>query len=168
MPRYGRNPKAGLTERVCQVCGQSYQPYRDNQRACSRPCRERLPDRADAAKVYRARPDIRDRKNAARRVDVNPSARDSNLRSSLRRYGITLDEYERMVETQGGRCAICGERPDPAGVKAASRLHLDHDHVTGRNRGLLCVRCNPGVGYFRDDPALLRAAADYIDRHRRP
>lgn len=82
-----------------------------------------------------------------------------------RLYGLTLVEYQTMLERQQGRCAICGDAPDPDGVKAASRLHVDHDHATGANRELLCGRCNQGVGFFRDDPQLLRSAAEYIERH---
>jgi hypothetical protein len=72
-----------------------------------------------------------------------------------------------MLASQDGRCAICGDPPDPNGVRATSRLHVDHDHVTNQNRDLLCSRCNQGVGFFRDDPQLLRAAAEYIERHRK-
>ena len=75
-----------------------------------------------------------------------------------RAYGITPDEYDRMYEAQGGVCAICGGRAGGRG-----RLHVDHDHRTKNVRALLCSRCNPGVGMFVDDPALLRAAADYLE-----
>jgi hypothetical protein len=73
-----------------------------------------------------------------------------------------------MVEAQRNRCAICGDEPVAGGVKAASRLHVDHDHATGKVRDLLCNRCNQGIGYFKDDPDLFAAAADYIRRHRTP
>jgi Recombination endonuclease VII len=89
-----------------------------------------------------------------------------NLRTNLRRYGLTPEQLAEKVAAQGNCCAICGEPPDPSGIKAASRLHVDHDHVTGVNRDLLCVRCNQGIGYFKDDPVLFRAAAEYIERHR--
>lgn len=72
-----------------------------------------------------------------------------------------------MLAEQDGRCAICGEPPDPNGVRASSRLHVDHDHTTGENRSLLCTRCNQGLGYFRDDPDLIEAAARYIRNHRK-
>jgi len=73
-----------------------------------------------------------------------------------RTYKLRKSQLADMRAAQGGRCAICG---DPA-------QHLDHDHETGATRQLLCQRCNHGLGLFRDDPALLHAAALYIDAHR--
>lgn len=72
-----------------------------------------------------------------------------------------------MYEAQGGVCAICRKPADPYGVRAASRLHVDHDHLTGAVRALLCNNCNRGIGYLADSPELLRAAADYIAAHKR-
>lgn|SRR5882757_2381911 len=162
-----KGQQEGLDPRTCPVCGSSYQPYRDSQRACSRRCRDRLPDRAAASRFYRAQPEIRERKNVARRVETDPARSEVNLRQNLRRYGLAIQQYEAMIKAQENRCAICGNQPDPQGVKSASRLHVDHDRKTGAVRSLLCVRCNPGIGYFLDDPAVLRAAADYIERHRK-
>jgi hypothetical protein len=71
------------------------------------------------------------------------------------RYGLPKDEFRRLTEAQAGLCAICGG-PDPKG------LCVDHDHQTGAVRGLLCHRCNFGLGNFDDDPSLLRAAAAYL------
>lgn len=76
-----------------------------------------------------------------------------------RKYGISLADYERMFEAQGGVCAICGEaRPEER------TLHVDHDHATGVIRGLLCFRCNNALGDFREEYELFRRAADYLDR----
>ncbi len=75
-------------------------------------------------------------------------------------YGITLEDYERLLAAQGGVCAICGA-PSP-GPKETN-FHVDHDHVTGRLRGLLCECCNIGIGYF-DSPDHLGKAADYLRR----
>jgi hypothetical protein len=61
---------------------------------------------------------------------------------------------------------ICGSPAKPNGIKAESRLHQDHDHVTGQTRDLLCSNCNKGLGCLGDDPERLRAAAAYIERHR--
>ncbi|HJX42925.1 MAG TPA: endonuclease VII domain-containing protein, partial [Geodermatophilus sp.] len=74
-----------------------------------------------------------------------------------RRYGITAEEADAMLAAQGGLCAIC---------RGAPAAHVDHDHQTGRVRQLLCFGCNGGLGQFRDDPAALRAAAGYVERHR--
>ena len=71
-----------------------------------------------------------------------------------------------MLSGQGGLCAICGQPPKPDGVRAAGRLHVDHDHVTGAVRALLCNECNRALGYLRDDPNLMRAAAEYVELHR--
>jgi hypothetical protein len=75
----------------------------------------------------------------------------------LRTHGITRAELDALRAAQNNRCAICGE---------AGPGHLDHDHETGETRRLLCQRCNQGLGLFRDNPAFLRAAADYVEFHR--
>ena len=72
------------------------------------------------------------------------------------RYGIGVDDFDRLVAEQGGLCAICG-RPDPE--------HVDHSHATGAVRGILCFNCNGGLGQFRDSVDALRAAAAYLDAH---
>jgi hypothetical protein len=83
-------------------------------------------------------------------------------------YGITPEEYDAMYEGQQGRCAICGDLKDSwqpgMGVEGRSRfLVVDHDHKTRRVRGLLCTRCNVGIGQFREDPVIMRAAILYVD-----
>jgi hypothetical protein len=75
-----------------------------------------------------------------------------------RRYGITAGEAEFMLRAQAGVCAIC---------QSAAATQVDHDHETSAVRALLCFNCNGGLGQFRDDPAVLRAAADYVEEHRR-
>ena len=125
-----------------------------------------MPDVRAVTKAYFDRPDVRERKNSVRRVDTNPARREVNFRGNLAKYGVTPDQHAAMMEAQGNRCIICGNPPKPDGVRAASRLHIDHDHVTGKIRDLICNHCNRGVGALRDDPALMRAAAEYIERHR--
>lgn len=77
-------------------------------------------------------------------------ARNYHLR---RRYGITVEHFERMFAEQGGLCAICREAPAE---------HVDHDHATGRVRALLCFNCNGALGQFRDRPELMLAAYAYL------
>lgn len=86
------------------------------------------------------------------------TARGEDRRAVLRVHGLTVDDYERMVAAQAGCCLICGDVP--------ARLYVDHDHDTGAIRGLLCNLCNRAIGQLRDDPAILRRAADYIDASR--
>lgn len=90
--------------------------------------------------------------NTRRSRDRSGGSRKYHL---LRRYGITIEQYDAMVEAQGGLCALCRERPPE---------HVDHDHVTGAVRGVLCSCCNQGLGNFRDSVASLRAAVDYLER----
>jgi hypothetical protein len=73
-----------------------------------------------------------------------------------RRYGITAEEADALLEAQGGLCVIC---------KVAPAVHVDHDHATGAVRALLCFNCNGGLGQFKDDPDVLRAAAEYVEFH---
>lgn len=85
--------------------------------------------------------------------------RDQELR---RKYGITLEQYNQMLDDQGGLCALC-EKPPVVGKHKV--LCVDHCHDTNRVRKLLCSECNIGLGKFKDDPALLIAAAEYVQRH---
>jgi hypothetical protein len=82
-----------------------------------------------------------------------------------RLYKLTPEQHDAMLAEQHGLCALCGNPPDPNGVRAASRLHVDHDHESKQVRQLLCLDCNRGLGAFLDNPDLLRKAADYLDHH---
>jgi hypothetical protein len=82
-------------------------------------------------------------------------------RSRLKRtFGITPEDYDAMLAEQAGGCAICGGPP----VAGAAFFDVDHDHLTGRVRGLLCRACNLGLGKFRDRPLLLAHAIRYLAR----
>lgn len=84
--------------------------------------------------------------------------REHNRRAKLLRlFGLTVEEFDALLDAQGGACAIC-ESP----CRTGKRLAVDHDHGTGDVRGLLCAACNRGLGYFRDDPNLLVRAAAYL------
>jgi hypothetical protein len=83
------------------------------------------------------------------------------LRKRLNRYGLTHEAFLRMLADQGDRCAIC-RTAEPTGIGWC----VDHDHVTGQVRGVLCDYCNQGLGRLRDDPDVILAAAKYVQRHR--
>jgi hypothetical protein len=149
--------------------------------------REKYTDAEWSALMERKR-EARRRYGAANREQVaayNKRYRDEN-RSSIRNYnrkrrqnsaecrlldaashrrralwslcGIGVPQYEAASAALDGKCAIC-EQACPTG----NRLAVDHDHGTGAYRGLLCMRCNIGLGKFRDRPDLLRKAADYLE-----
>lgn len=76
------------------------------------------------------------------------------------RYGLTEADYEALLERQGGGCAICGS--PTVRDRTRNQLYVDHDHQTGRVRGLLCSPCNSGLGAFRDSRDLLLVAVSYL------
>lgn len=75
-----------------------------------------------------------------------------------KKYGMTPEDYNDMLHSQGYRCAIC----DTEEWAVERGLRVDHDHDDGHVRGLLCNKCNLGLGNFKDDPSLLRKALDYL------
>lgn len=77
----------------------------------------------------------------------------------MRTFGITIEQYDAMLAEQGGGCAICGRRPSET-----ISLHVDHDHETGRIRGLLCFRCNNSLGDLDDSQDLLWAPCGTCSR----
>ena len=87
-------------------------------------------------------------------------ARKSQLKLS---YGITIEEYDVMLAQQDYKCAICNTDKPTGKWKVFA---VDHCHVTGEVRGLLCNECNRGMGLLRDNADLLRKAADYLDSHK--
>lgn len=77
-----------------------------------------------------------------------------------RRYGISLKEYENLLEKQNGVCAIC--KAPNTDRRRYPYLHVDHCHSTGKVRGLLCPVCNKALGLFRDNTKILQRAINYI------
>jgi len=80
--------------------------------------------------------------------------------NNLKRYGITIEEYESLLASQFWACAICGRDEE----EFEGRLHIDHDHITGKVRGLLCRKCNSILGYADDDIDVIRKAIAYLER----
>ncbi len=77
----------------------------------------------------------------------------------MRSYGIDSYDYERLAAAHDGCCWICGNRPKPG----KRRLAVEHDHKTGRVRGLACWSCNKLLAAARDNPDIMRTAAEYIE-----
>lgn len=72
------------------------------------------------------------------------------------RYGLSAEMYNALLATQGGGCAICGQ------TKTRRRLDVDHNHITGKVRGLLCGKCNRAISQAEDNPERLMRMADYL------
>ena len=79
----------------------------------------------------------------------------------IERYGITVDDYENLLVSQNYCCAICGTHVS----KLPKRLHIDHDHETGVVRGLLCFKCNYGLGMFNDSINKIQSLIKYLKNH---
>lgn len=163
-------------QKQCRRCGEQ-KPSTEFVRDKSRPdgrypyC---IPCHRTSSKGYRDRRTPEQKAWAAeqdaerRRIrDANDEVRakylsDSQTYALQKRYGISTVEYLAMMEAQGGRCAICGETPDPNAKKGRRRLGVDHDHTTGAVRGLLCFPCNVGLGNFKDNVDVMSRAIAYL------
>ena len=94
------------------------------------------------------------------RVDVGRRT-EIVIHNRKRRYGISPQDLVAMFKAQEYKCACCSDLLP----EVTRHVHIDHDHNTGAVRGVVCRDCNMALAYGRDDPARLRAAADYLERH---
>lgn len=110
---------------------------------------------------YRRANLLRIRENEARsRAKRRVQERERHFK---RKYGLTLAERDAIFASQGFRCAIC--QTDKPGRAQGWGWHVDHDHATDTVRAILCHHCNIALGAARDNPAILRMMADYIEQH---
>ena len=96
-------------------------------------------------------------------TEATESYKDKTL---IRKYGITLDDYNLMLEDQGGVCAICGlaeYAKSNSGNDGTKLMAVDHNHESGTVRGLLCARCNMAIGLLMDDRRVLLSAIEYLE-----
>jgi hypothetical protein len=101
---------------------------------------------------------LRSYRQATPHLEKNRALRDS--------FGLSLDEYSKMLEAQGGVCAICNQPETHKRNGKLKALAVDHDHKSGAIRGLLCSDCNTGIGKLKDDPKVLQSAIQYLtSRH---
>lgn len=90
--------------------------------------------------------------------DIQYKTWERNLR---RNYRMTPDDFNKLWKDQDGKCAICQVDMQPRGRKPDAAA-VDHNHATGEVRGLLCRACNHGIGCLKDNPDVLKAAAEYL------
>ena len=101
-------------------------------------------------KKYRSKPGIREKQNETRRKW-----------NRVKLYNFPPELYDQKFAEQGNACAICGT--DTPGGKG--QFHADHDHETNQPRGVLCHNCNVALGNFQDNPEILRAAIEYLNKY---
>ena len=134
-----RADKLGLPlgHKPCSVCGTVFKYEHNGNKFCSTKCRLT--------------------RKQEHRAHVQSKAYKAEERAN--KYGMTLEQLEALEEAAGHQCQICGvhEKDAPKG-----RLHVDHDHETGKVRGLLCQQCNHGLGMFKDDVSQLSKAIEYL------
>lgn len=164
----------GMEIRSCAQCGDDFEVVKRSRRKfCSKRCKnraaalrhqERLRESKRGRSCANCGEKISQDKLASARY-CSEKCRKAHAGPMIRRravlkanYGLTIEDYEARLASQGGGCAICGAKVCPTG----RQMSVDHDHATGRVRGILCARCNHGLGQFRDNPDLLRAAINYL------
>ncbi len=154
LEEFRKNPsgKYGRSAR-CAVCLDAYDKayYEANKEKWQERERLRREEDPEALKTKN--------REAAARHRANPE-NTIRLRYMKTRYGITPEQFLEMEKGQGGVCAICGGPP----TGRYKRFHVDHDHATGKVRGLLCFMCNILLGNARDKPGILEAAVVYLAR----
>lgn len=103
-------------------------------------------------------------KDVKRRREANPTLYKARRQAVLRKYkyGLTAEDFQRLLVQQDHKCAIGRE---PLTGDSLGRVSVDHDHTTGKVRGILCYGCNWGLGHFRDDVSKLQAAIAYLRKN---
>jgi hypothetical protein len=76
-----------------------------------------------------------------------------------RKYNLSIEEYESLIESQNNSCKVCGT---PAKNNTKGKLYIDHCHTTNKVRGLLCMKCNSALGLLNDDKKLIQNLLDYL------
>jgi hypothetical protein len=163
---------------TCMGCGKIFEAHRyrqETRKFCSRACRGnsetvscsrcgiQVTRQANKLRRYRKVFCSRECMSAWQRENSHDSQRyeAAVIRHRARTYGLSEQQYTRLWKQQRGRCAICHVDLAPGKTKGLSP-HIDHCHVTGEVRGILCGPCNFGLGCLRDDPQRIQAAIDYL------
>lgn len=136
-------------------------------------CEQHLPiDRFYIQTGYNGKPYPMSRCKSCNVVKVREWSRSAKAKARRRendlakKFKLTPAAYDAMLAAQGDVCAICrNPETHPGHSGTPRRLVVDHDHDTGMVRGILCSRCNQGVGYFSDSIATLEAAIAYLKKH---
>lgn len=155
-----KNYQANREKRIRQAAEykKAFPESRDVILARSRKWREKNREKLNAM--------ARVRSAGYRRADPERFAKEVRAYTLRTKFGLSLENFDALLVEQGGLCAICRRPETHARGGRAWPLSVDHDHVTGKVRGLLCNNCNRGLGLLSDDPLLTRAATAYLERGR--
>lgn len=151
---------------TCVDCGDVFKPPGHTGLPPERcaPCRATRKREVDSAKSKAWREANPERQKAASRRHHEKRKQApgwqayKNEAEMRRKYGLTMADFDALLESQGGVCAICKGKPNGPG----KRFHVDHCHNSSKVRGLLCGKCNTAIGLLDDDPARAESAAAYL------
>ncbi len=148
--------KAKKYNHACKSCSNSLNAgglgmvlYDENNQRCCIDCKQHKPD----SEYYN---------NKSGKTSVCKSCSKERFKNyakstgRFKKYGITKEQFNDMIDNQNNQCAICNK-------ELSSEIHIDHDHATGKVRGILCGKCNKGLGQFDDNVEFLRNAINYLD-----
>jgi len=148
------------------VCGESDPEkfYGRNKSKCG--YHQRISNNIYYKQQYQKRPEVKEKKNQWAR-DNSEKVREARYKN---RCGLSLEDIENLMEDQDYECPICQDEMD---IEWAKSWHVDHDHscCSGKQacgkctRGILCMHCNQMLGQAKDNPDVLRKAADYLERY---
>lgn len=112
---------------------------------------------------------IKEKESAKKRIKKyrsKPEYKDKMRHAHLyKRFGISLEAYQVLFESQEGLCAICLQPESAVNQYGTKNLSVDHNHVTGKIRGLLCNGCNTSLGFVKENPHTLSSMIEYIKKH---
>jgi len=177
----------------CKMCNAEFEPCKKDERIvfCSRACRLKFRNidgymqkyysekKSKWQKRQRSR-EFKDKKNTNRknryandaefREKKKAEVREYNARKPhikqaqrLSMYGLTINDHSDLVKKQDGKCAICGLQP--SNENKYNQFYIDHNHTTGKIRGLLCNKCNFAIGHFNDSIDILKNAIKYLEEN---
>jgi hypothetical protein len=147
----------------CRSCGGT-ERYLSGNKGCVACAKENSKRRvAASAEWKRENKDRVNKNNRLRYNSLSPEEKKERMRrQQMALYGLTLEDYDNMLQEQGGVCACCGK---PELKEGRTNLCVDHNHETGKVRALLCDYCNRGIGYFTDNIDKLRNCVLYLEKY---
>lgn len=154
-----KNRSIGKTDITCRLC--------DREKTAKHRALNKDKVNADQRRIYATRAEHERERSKVKYRKFKKRAMEGYIRNA---YGLQADEYWKMVENQNNKCKICGNEETRKQTSRADepekicRLTIDHCHETKKVRGLLCHRCNVGIGGLRHDPQLMQKAIDYINQ----